>query len=45
MEDVEIPSDYAGIEYIPFNDSDDWKLKLIRELKSGGFEIDANRAF
>ena len=42
--DVEIPSDYAGIEYIPFNDADDWKLKLIRELKSGGFEIDANRA-
>ena len=42
--DVEIPSDYAGIEYIPFNDADDWKLKLIRELKSGGFDIDANRA-
>ena len=42
---VEIPSDYAGIEYIPFNDTDDWKLKLIRELKSGGFKIDANRAF
>ena len=43
--DVEIPSDYAGIEYIPFNDADDWQLRLIRELKSGGFEIDANRAF
>ncbi len=43
--DVEIPSDYAGIEYIPFIDSDDWQLKLIRELKSGGFEIDANKAF
>ena len=43
--DVEIPSDYAGIEYIPFNDADGWKLKLIRELKSGGFDIDANRAF
>ncbi len=43
--DVEIPSDYAGIEYIPFNDSDGWRLKLIQELKSGGFEIDANRAF
>ena len=43
--DVEIPSDYEGIEYIPFNDADDWKLKLIRKLKSGGFEIDANRAF
>ena len=43
--DVEIPSDYAGIEYIPFNDSDGWRLKLIQELKSGGFDIDANRAF
>ena len=43
--DVEIPSDYAGIEYIPFNDPDGWQLKLMKELKSGGFEIDANRAF
>ena len=43
--DVEIPSDYAGIEYIPFNDAGGWQLKLIQELKSGGFEIDANRAF
>ena len=43
--DVEIPSDYAGVEYIPFIDSDSWKMGLIRELRSGGFEIDANRAF
>ena len=43
--DVEIPSDYAGVEYIPFNDSDGWKMELIRELRSGGFKIDANRAF
>ena len=43
--EVEIPSNYAGIEYIPLNDSDDWKLKLIRELKSVGFEVDANQAF
>ena len=42
--EVEIPSDYTGIEYISLNDSDDWKLKLIRELKSVGFEVDANRA-
>ena len=43
--DVEIPSDYAGVEYIPFNDSDGWKMGLIRELRSGGFDIDANQAF
>lgn len=41
--DVEIPSDYSGVEYIPFNASDSWKMGLIRELRSGGFEIDANR--
>ena len=43
--EVEIPSDYAGVEYIPFNDSDGWKMGLIRELRSGGFKIDANQAF
>lgn len=43
--DVEIPSDYAGIEYIPFNNSDGWKIGLFRELRSGGFDIDANQAF
>ena len=42
---VEIPSDYAGIEYIPLNDSGEWKLKLIQELQSAGLEVDANQAF
>ena len=43
--DVEIPSDYSGVLYIPFDDSESWKMKLIGEMKSAGFEIDANRAF
>ena len=42
---VEIPSDYSGALYIPFDETDGWKLKLVGELKSAGFEIDANRAF
>ena len=42
---VEIPSDYAGIEYIPLDDSGGWKMKLIQELKSAGFRIDVNLAF
>ena len=41
---VEIPSDYAGVEYIPFNESNDWQLKLIREFKGAGFNVDANLA-
>ena len=42
--DVEIPSDYAGVVYIPLDNSDGWKMRLIKELKSAGFEVDANKA-
>lgn len=42
--DVEILSDYSGVLYITFNASEGWKLRLIRELKSAGFDIDANDA-
>ena len=42
--DVEIPSDYSGVLYIPLDDGDGWKLALIRELKKAGFNVDANRA-
>jgi predicted nucleotide-binding protein len=38
---VEIPSDSMGIEYIPYDDSGAWKIKLAREL-SEVFEIDMN---
>ena len=41
---VDIPSDYSGVLYIPLDDSGSWKMALIRELKSAGFDIDANRA-
>ena len=42
--DVEKPSDYRWGPYIPFDDSDGWKMRLIKELKSAEFEIDANKA-
>jgi len=38
---VEIPSDSIGIEYIPYDDSGAWKIKLARELDEV-FEIDMN---
>ena len=44
-EGVERPSDYDGVVYIPLDDSGGWEMKLIRELKSAGYDIDANRAF
>ena len=43
-EDVEILSDYSGVLYIPFDDLEGWKLRLVRELTSAGFDIDANDA-
>lgn len=40
--EVEIPSDYAGVIYIPLDDFDGWQGKLIQELKSVGFSINAS---
>ena len=42
---VEKPSDYDGVLYITLDDSDGWKMRLIKELKSAGYKVDANRAF
>ena len=43
--DVEKPSDYNGVLYISFDDSGGWKMRLIKELKTAGFKVDANKAF
>ena len=43
--DVEKPSDYDGVLYIPLDDSGGWKIELIKELKAAGFDVDANQVF
>ena len=42
--DVEVPSDYAGVVYIPMDDAGGWKMGLVKELKDAGIKVDANRA-
>ena len=42
---VETPSDYDGVIYIPLDGSDSWKLRLFQELKSVGFKVDASQVF
>lgn len=42
---IEIPSDIAGVVYVPLDVGGAWKLALVKELKAAGFEIDANKAF
>jgi predicted nucleotide-binding protein len=41
-QDVERPSDFDGVVYIPIEA--DWRLPLCRELKAAGYEIDVNKA-
>ena len=41
-EDVEIPSDYDGVIYIPIDEAEGWKLKLFREMNSAGLRVDAS---
>lgn len=42
---VELPSDYAGVVYTDMDLPGAWKATLVRELKSAGFDVDANKAF
>jgi len=42
--DLEIPSDFTGVVYVPFDDSDGWKQALGRELQEAGFQIDWSKA-
>ena len=43
--DVETPSDYDGVVYTKLDGDDRWRIRLVQELKAGGFDVDANRVF
>ena len=38
----EMPSDFQGILYVPFDGHGAWKMKLVKELLAAGFTVDAN---
>ena len=40
---VEIPSDYEGVGFVPFDDSDGWQFQAAREMKAAGLPVDLNR--
>lgn len=42
--DVEVPSDFGGVVYEPFDAGGAWKQALSRELQAAGFDIDWNVA-
>lgn len=42
-EDVEIPSDYAGVVYIKLDELGAWQMELAREMRRAGLPVDLNR--
>jgi Predicted nucleotide-binding protein containing TIR -like domain len=42
---VEIPSDYLGVIYTELDSSEGWHLKLAKEMKTSGMNIDLNKVF
>jgi predicted nucleotide-binding protein len=40
---VEIPTDFLGVVYIPLDDGDGWHLRLAKELRAAGFDVDMNK--
>jgi len=39
---VELPSDLYGLLYIEIDSSEHWKIKMAKELKAAGYNIDVN---
>jgi predicted nucleotide-binding protein len=43
-EKLELPSDYDGVLYTPYDDdSGTWRGELVGELKDSGYDVDANK--
>jgi predicted nucleotide-binding protein len=41
--DFEMPSDYSGVVYTPYDSPGRWQFDLIKELKACGYDVDANK--
>lgn len=44
QENIEKPSDYDGVLYIPFDATGSWRFQLAKEMRASGIEIDMNKA-
>jgi hypothetical protein len=42
--DLEIPSDFAGVDYTEMDDRGAWKTELLRELRAAGYKVDVEKA-
>ncbi|GAB5537778.1 MAG: hypothetical protein Rubg2KO_40270 [Rubricoccaceae bacterium] len=42
-EDFEMPSDYSGVLFVPFDTAARWQFDLAKEMKACGYDIDINQ--
>lgn len=41
--DIETPNDISGVVFVKMDDEDAWHLKIAKELRSSGYEVDLNK--
>jgi predicted nucleotide-binding protein len=41
--EVEIPSDYQGVQYVAMDESDAWHVKVAREMRAAGLAVDTTK--
>lgn len=41
--EIETPNDISGVVYVKMDEDDAWHLKIARELRNSGYEIDMNK--
>jgi predicted nucleotide-binding protein len=41
--EIETPNDISGVVYVKMDDEDAWHLKIARELRNSGYEVDMNK--
>ena len=42
-DEIETPNDISGVVYVKMDSEDAWQLKIARELRNSGYEIDMNK--
>ncbi|HEV7474490.1 MAG TPA: nucleotide-binding protein [Pyrinomonadaceae bacterium] len=42
-DNFELPSDYSGILFVVFDESNRWQFDLVKELKAADYDVDANK--
>ncbi|MEB2776390.1 nucleotide-binding protein [Algoriphagus sp. D3-2-R+10] len=42
-DEIETPNDISGVVYVKMDNDDAWHLKVARELRNSGYEIDMNK--